>query len=116
MSVAELSTLRSTLLALALFAAPALASAQGRAATGARLDSIVVTVSSVRVRSEASMQSLSIDEFVQGTVFALAPDEYHTRDWFGIALDGRVAFIPRYAVALKSQPVPPTAASEPVLK
>jgi hypothetical protein len=107
------SRLRSALLAVALFAAPAVASAQERAAAGARLDSIVVTASSVRVRSGPSMQSLSIEEFSQGTVFPLAPAEYHTNDWLGIALDGRVAFIPRYAVALKLRP--PAPVNEPVV-
>jgi hypothetical protein len=61
------------------------------------------------------MQSLSVDEVGQGTVFLLAPNEYHSTDWLGITLEGRVAFVPRYAVALKPQPAPPTAATEPVM-
>jgi len=94
------SRMRSALVVVALLS-PALVSAQGRA--GSRVDSIVVTASSVRVRTGPSMQSLSIDEFGEGSAFPLASEEYFSRDFLGIVLDGRIAFVPRYAVALKQR-------------
>lgn len=114
MLVAVRSWKRSALLAAALVAAPSLASAQGQSGAAARVDSIVVTAPSVRVRSAPSPQSLSIDEFAQGSVFPLASEEYHSKEWLGIVLDGRVAFIPRYAVVLKPQGVARAPATEPV--
>ena len=113
MSVAVRSLVRSALLALTLIAAPALAWAQSGAGTGARVESIVVTAPSVRVRTAPYMSSLSIDEFGQGTVFPLASEDYHSKDWFGVMVDGRVAYVPRYAVALKGRSAAPARASEP---
>ena len=102
--------MRYALLAAALLTAPALASAQG----AARGPSIVVTAPSIRVRTAPSIQSLSIDDFAQGSVFVLAPDEHHSVDWLGIWIDGRLAFVPRYAVALRTPPQPAARATEPV--
>ena len=82
--------------ALLLAAVPVLA--QGRSDTGSRVESVVVTAPAVRVRSAPSMSSLSIEEFREGSVFPLAADQYQSQDWLGIMLDGRVAFVPRYAV------------------
>ena len=76
------------------------------------MESVVVTASSIRVRTAPWMSSLSIEEFREGSVFALASEEYQSKDWLGIVLDGRVAFVPRYAVALKQPPVPRAAVIE----
>ncbi len=82
--------------ALLLAAVPVLA--QGRSVPGSRVESVVVTAPAVRVRTAPSMSSLSIEEFREGSVFSLAADQYQSQDWLGIVLDGRVAFVPRYAV------------------
>ena len=82
--------------ALLLAAVPVLA--QGRSDSGNRVESVVVTAPAVRVRTAPSMTSLSIDEFREGSVFPLAADQYQSQDWLGIIVDGRVAFVPRYAV------------------
>ncbi|HEY2027045.1 MAG TPA: hypothetical protein VGG78_08555, partial [Gemmatimonadaceae bacterium] len=93
---------------------PALARAQSRSAAGARGDSIVV-METIRIRTAPAPQSLSIDEVSAGSVFAVAPDDYQTRDWVGVMFDGRVAYVPRYAAALKPQRVVPARPAEPVV-
>jgi hypothetical protein len=95
-SLAMLSS-RGALLVAALLAAPALVLAQGRTGPASRVEAVVVTIPAVRVRTAPTGTSLTIDEFTQGTVFPLAPDEYQSKDWFGVMLDGRVAFLPRNA-------------------
>jgi hypothetical protein len=98
MSLAAPSSARRVLLVAALLAAPALASAQGRAAPAPRVEAVVISVPSFRLRTAPSPSSLSIEEFTQGTVFPLAPDEYQTKDWYGVMLDGRIAYIAKLAV------------------
>jgi hypothetical protein len=102
-SLAVASTYRRALFVAALLAAPALVSAQGRTAASARVEAVVVTVASIRVRTAPSQTSLSIDEFTQGTVFPLAPDEYQTNDWYAVMLDGRLAYLPRNAAAPRAR-------------
>ena len=99
--------MRRALTVAILFAVPAVLPAQGRA------ESIVVTVPAVRVRTQPSMTSLSIDEFAQGSVFVLASQDYQYKDWVGVMLDGRIGYVPRIAVAQKARaaataPVPDT--------
>jgi hypothetical protein len=104
------SRMRPALFALLVTAAPSLGLAQagnGRSAT------VVVTVPSVRVRTAPSPSSLSIDEFREGSVFAVADDDYQTKDWTAILLDGRVAFVPRLAVATRSRQPAAAPAPEP---
>jgi hypothetical protein len=103
MSFAALSRFRCALLVAALLAAPALASAQRRAASASRVESVVVTAAAIRVRTAPSATSLSIDDFSQGTVFQLAPDEYQSNDWYGVMLDGRIAYLPRNAAAPRAR-------------
>src|SRR4051812_47053609 len=102
MSLPALSRYRYALLAAALLAAPALASAQRRAPAG-RVEAVVVTVPAVRVRTAPSSTSLSIDEFSQGTVFPLAPDQYQARDWYGVMIDGRIGYLPQNAAAPRTR-------------
>lgn len=97
----SLPTIRPVSLAAALLLAAVPALAQGRSDAGARVESVVVTAPAVRVRTAPSISSLSIDEFREGAVFPLASDAYQSQDWFGILIDGRVAFVPRYAVAAR---------------
>lgn len=106
------SGMRRALLVAFLFAVPAVLPAQGRA------ESIVVTAPAVRVRTEPSMTSLSIDEFGQGSVFVLASQDYQYKDWVGVMLDGRVAYVPRFAVAAKqrSAAVAPTPDTRAVMQ
>jgi hypothetical protein len=103
MSPATLSRFRCALLAAALLAVPALASAQRRAAPASRVVAVVVTVPAIRVRTAPSLTSLSIDDFSQGTVFQLAPDEYQSNDWYGVMLDGRIAYLPRNSAAPRAR-------------
>ncbi len=91
------SGMRRALNVAILFAVPAVLPAQGRA------ESIVVTVPAVRVRTQPSMTSLSIDEFAQGSVFALASQDYQYKDWVGVMLDGRIGYVPRFAVGPKNR-------------
>jgi hypothetical protein len=91
------------LLAAALFVAPTQVSAQGRVDSGNRGEAVVITVASVRVRTAPSISSLSIDEFAQGSVFPLAGEEYQTTDWLGVIVDGRIAYVPRFAAALRQR-------------
>ena len=44
-----------------------------------------------------------MDDFTQGTVFQLAPDDYQSNDWYGVMLDGRIAYLPRNAAAPQSR-------------
>ena len=108
------SSVRCTLLTLALLMTPALARAQSRSASGARVDSIVV-METIRIRTAPAPQSLSIDEVSAGSVFAVAPDDYQTRDWVGVMFDGRIAYVPRYAAAIKPQRAVPTRPAESVV-
>jgi hypothetical protein len=103
MSPAALSRFRCALLVAALLAAPALASAQRRAAPASRVEAVVVTAAATRVRTAPSSTSLSIDDFTQGTVFQLAPDEYQSNDWYGVMLDGRIGYLPRNAAAPRAR-------------
>jgi hypothetical protein len=112
MPVAVPSSVRCALLAAALLAVPTLTSAQGRANAGSRVESVVVTAPSVRVRTAPSISSLSIDEFREGSVFPVASEEYQSKDWLGIVLDGRVAYLPRYAVAARLRPASVAPANE----
>ena len=115
-SIAVSPQVRCALFAAALIAAPALVSAQGRADAVSRVESVVITVPSVRVRSAPSITSLSIDEFAQGSVFPVASDEWQSADWVGVIVDSRIAFVPRFAVAprqrqtIASAPAPASAA------
>ncbi|HET9013313.1 MAG TPA: hypothetical protein VFN38_15925, partial [Gemmatimonadaceae bacterium] len=109
--VAMSSRMRTALLVAATAGVPALALAQGTSASRARPQSIVVTAPSIRVRTAPSMLSISIEEVSRGQVFALASDENHSKDWVGIVLDGRIAFLPRYSIGLRSQPVQSAAAT-----
>lgn len=97
----SLPWIRPVSLAAALLFAAVPALAQGRSNASARVESVVVTAPAVRVRTAPYMSSLSIDEFREGAVFPLASDTYHSQDWLGIMIDGRVAFVPRYAVAAR---------------
>ena len=108
----SLARIRPLSLAAALLLAAVPVLAQGRSDTGARVESVVVTAPAVRVRTAPSISSLSIDEFREGAVFPLASDAYQSQDWFGIVLDGRVAFIPRYAVAPRPVAAPRAAMVE----
>ena len=101
-SLAALSRHRCAVLVAALLAVPALASAQRRAAAS-RVEAVVVTVPAIRVRTSPSQTSLSIDDFTQGTVFPLAPDEYQSKDWYGVMVDGRIAYLPRNAAAPRAR-------------
>jgi hypothetical protein len=110
-SVVTTSRLCLALLAAALFAAPSGLQAQGRADAGSRGESVVITVPSVRVRTAPSISSLSIDDFAQGSVFPLADEDYQTKEWLGVIVDGRIAFVPRYAVAVRQRSGAPTSAN-----
>jgi hypothetical protein len=99
MSPAVPSRVRCALLVAALVAAPALLSAQARAGVTRRVELVMVTAPSVRVRTAPSGSSLSIEDVGKGTVFHVAADDYQTKDWIGVVLDGRIAFVPRDAVA-----------------
>jgi hypothetical protein len=103
MSSAAFSRSRYALLVAALLAVPALASAQRRAASASRVEAVVVTVPAIRVRTAPSATSLSIDDFTQGTVFSLAPDEYQSGDWYGVMIDGRIGYLPRNAAAPRAR-------------
>lgn len=102
MSLAALSRCRYALLAAALLAVPALASAQRRA-PASRVEAVVVTVPAARVRTAPSPTSLSIDDFSQGTVFPLAGEEYQSNDWYGVMIDGRIGYLPRNAAAPRAR-------------
>ena len=108
----SLPRIRPVPLAAALLLAAVPVLAQGRSDTGTRVESVVVTAPAVRVRSAPSMTSLSIDEFREGSVFPLAAVQYQFQDWLGIILDGRVAFVPRYAVAARQVAAPRAQAVE----
>jgi hypothetical protein len=103
MLFAALPRIRCALLVAALLAAPALASAQRRSAPASRVEAVVVTVPSIRVRTAPSLTSLSIDDFTQGTVFPLASEEYQSSDWYGVMVDGRIAYLPRNAAAPRAR-------------
>jgi hypothetical protein len=103
MPLAALPRIRCALLVAALLAAPALASAQRRSAPASRVEAVVVTVPAIRVRTAPSFTSLSIDDFTQGTVFPLAPEEYQSSDWYGVMIDGRIAYLPRNAAAPRAR-------------
>lgn len=92
--------MKCALLAAALLA-PAAALAQGRA--DARGEQVVVTTTTVRIRTAPSIISLSTDEYGAGTQFRLAPEDYQSKDWFAIEYDGRVLYVPRYAAVMKSR-------------
>lgn len=111
-----LPMIRPVALATALLLAAVPVLAQGRSGAGARVESVIVTVPAVRVRSAPSISSLSIDEFREGSVFPLADDQYQSQDWLGIVIDGRIAFVPRYAVAPRTSIArrAPAAESAPV--
>ena len=115
-SVAMWSRMRFALLGAALVLAPTQLSAQGR--TG---ESVIVTAASVRVRTAPSISSLSIDDFAQGSVFPLAGEDYQTADWLAVIVDGRIAYLPRFAAALRqrgqpSTPTGPAAAPHTVIQ
>jgi hypothetical protein len=95
---------RAALLVMALSVLSMPVMAQGRSAS--RVESVIVTAPSVRVRTAPSISSLSIDEYARGSVFATAPAEYQYKDWLGVMLDGRVVFIPRDAIATRSAATP----------
>ncbi|NUO40065.1 MAG: hypothetical protein HOQ31_15850, partial [Gemmatimonadaceae bacterium] len=102
MSLAAFSRTRYALLAAALVAAPALASAQRRA-PASRVEAVVVTAPAARVRTAPSPTSLSIDDFAQGTVFPLAGEDYQSNDWYGVMVDGRIGYLPRNAAAPRAR-------------
>lgn len=91
--------MKCALLAAALLAPTAML-AQGRA--DAR-EQVVVTTTTVRIRTAPSIISLSTDEYGAGTQFRLAPEDYQSKDWFAIEYDGRVLYVPRYAAVMKSR-------------
>ena len=99
MSAAVPSRVRCALLVAALLATPALLSAQTRAGATRRVELVIVTAASVRVRTAPYISSLSIEDVGKGTVFHVAADEYQSKDWIGVMLDGRIAFVPRDAIA-----------------
>ena len=107
--VAMPSPTRLALLAAALLLAPGAIAAQGRSAPSGHPESVVVTAPTVRVRTAPYMTSLSIDDLHEGTVLRLAADDYQSKDWYGVILDGRVAFVPRYAAAVGSRSMRPAA-------
>jgi hypothetical protein len=101
MSAAVRSPVRCALLVAALLSAPALLAAQSRAAVR-RVELVMVSTPSVRIRTAPFGTSLSIEEVGKGTVFHVAGDDYQSKDWIGIILDGRIAYVPRYAMVARA--------------
>jgi hypothetical protein len=101
MSAAVPSRARCALLVAALLSAPALLAAQSRAASR-RVELVMVSTPSVRIRTAPFGTSLSIEEVGKGTVFHVAADDYQSKDWIGIILDGRIAYVPRYAMVARA--------------
>ena len=97
-SVATWSRMRCALLGAALIVAPTQLSAQSRSS-----ESVVITAASVRVRTAPSISSLSIDDFARGSIFPLAGEDYQTADWIAVVVDGRIAYVPRVAAALRQR-------------
>ena len=62
----------------------------------------MVSAPSVRIRTAPYGSSLSIEDVGKGTVFHVASDEYQSKDWIGIVLDGRIAYVPREAMVARA--------------
>src|SRR4029079_973825 len=71
-------------------------------AASRRVELVMVSVPSVRVRTAPYGSSLSIEDVSEGTVFHVASDEYQSKDWIGIILDGRIAYVPRDAMVARA--------------